>query len=115
MGKESLPHTQVHTLSCSRTLSHTRAHTLNTHCADKRPLITQQMDAPLITGQPFYKLAIMRSQRGVEVLHGPKAVWLWRAEGLCACVCVCASVRKAEKCSHAALPNERAGQPLNGH
>lgn len=33
----------------------------------------------------------------------------------CVCACVCASVRKAEKCSHAALPNERAGQPLNGH
>lgn len=25
--------------------------------SDKRPLITQQMDAPLITGQSFYKLA----------------------------------------------------------
>lgn len=50
----SLSLTQVHTLSHSHLLTHTR---LYTHHSDKRPLITQQMDAPLITGQPFYKLA----------------------------------------------------------
>ncbi len=47
-GAHAFPHTHTHLLT----------HTLlYTHHSDKRPLITQQMDAPLITGRPSYKLA----------------------------------------------------------
>lgn len=43
---------------CKHALTHTHSYLLtHTHYSDKRPLITQQMDALLITGQPFYKLA----------------------------------------------------------
>lgn len=63
------------------------------------------MDAPAITGQPFYKL----SYYAVSAWGGSPA----------RCVCVSEREgereREAETCSHAALCNERAGQPLNGH
>lgn len=50
----------------------------------------------------------MGSQHGLEAHTGP---WASVAVGDWISVCVCAT----EKCSHAALLNERAGQPLNGH
>lgn len=71
----------------SRTHTSEDAHKHYTQHSDKRPLITQQMDARPITDQPpFTNWPIMGSQRGVEACIGPRQ----RGRGgLYDCVCVC--------------------------
>ena len=125
MGRESVLFPSL-SLSQSYTHAHTPSHThthTHTHTTLYTPLIQRTLDYSANGCTTDHRPARLQTgllcalSVGWKCCRGPRQCACGGLKcSMCVCVCVCTRTSsQAEKCSHAAQPNERAGQPLNGH